>query len=175
MFVSGHCSEKGRDPPRGLQLILGTKERPHLVDTLVMANLGYWQMKVSPGVWYLQLAPGRSSELYRFKEPGVGNHTYPLSKLVAIDGLRGKLLHIEVEKKRGKEQEDLLNYSDDNQTQEKKVTIFWWNYMSAYLDKHWNNHCNLNPELDNPLPIFKFCQFTSTVSFQMLSNYPYVL
>ncbi|XP_078173674.1 EMS-MUTAGENIZED BRI1 SUPPRESSOR 1 [Carex rostrata] len=127
LLLTGHCSEKGRDPPRGLQLILGTKERPHLVDTLVMANLGYWQMKVSPGVWYLQLAPGRSSELYRFKEPGVGNHTYPLSKLVAIDGLRGKLLHIEVEKKRGKEQEDLLNYSDDNQTQEKKENRNGWN------------------------------------------------
>jgi UDP-glucose:glycoprotein glucosyltransferase len=131
MFVSGHCSEKGREPPRGLQLILGPKESSHLVDTLVMANLGYWQMKVSPGVWYLQLAPGRSSELYQFKETEAGNHTYPFSKLVAIDGLRGKLLHIEVEKKRGKEQEDLLNYSDDNQTKEKKVTNFWLEFYEC--------------------------------------------
>ncbi|KAJ4784375.1 UDP-glucose:glycoprotein glucosyltransferase 1 [Rhynchospora pubera] len=127
LLLTGHCSEKGREPPRGLQLILGTKQRPHLVDTLVMANLGYWQMKVSPGVWFLQLAPGRSSELYRFRETGGMNHTYPSSKLVAIDGLRGKILHMEVEKKRGKEQEDLLNSSDDNQPQEKKENRNGWN------------------------------------------------
>ncbi|KAI5390090.1 hypothetical protein KIW84_075422 [Lathyrus oleraceus] len=46
LVLTGHCSEKDHDPPRGLQLILGTKTSPHLVDTLVMANLGYWKMKV---------------------------------------------------------------------------------------------------------------------------------
>nr|CAD1836155.1 unnamed protein product [Ananas comosus var. bracteatus] len=120
LLLTGHCSEKDRDPPRGLQLILGTKQRPHLVDTLVMANLGYWQMKVSPGVWYLQLAPGRSSELYMLKETGNGNKSYPSSKLITINDFRGKLIHLEVEKKRGKEHEDLLNASDDDQLQEKK-------------------------------------------------------
>ncbi|KAM3408477.1 hypothetical protein ACQJBY_001541 [Aegilops geniculata] len=108
LLLTGHCMEKDREPPRGLQFILGTKERPHLVDTLVMSNLGYWQMKVSPGVWYLQLAPGRSADLYELP-----------SKLIAIDSLRGKLLHIEVQKKKGKEHEDLLNADDDNHVQEK--------------------------------------------------------
>lgn len=46
LVLAGHCSEKDHDPPRGLQLILGTKTSPHLVDTLVITNLGYWQMKV---------------------------------------------------------------------------------------------------------------------------------
>ena len=104
--------EKDQEPPRGLQFILGTKQRPHLVDTLVMANLGYWQMKVSPGVWHLQLAPGRSADLYELP-----------SKLVAIDSLRGKLIHIEVKKKKGKEHEDLLNAADDNHFQEKTVML----------------------------------------------------
>uniref|UniRef100_A0A3B5YVU0 UDP-glucose:glycoprotein glucosyltransferase n=2 Tax=Triticum aestivum TaxID=4565 RepID=A0A3B5YVU0_WHEAT len=108
LLLTGHCMEKDREPPRGLQFILGTKQRPHLVDTLVMSNLGYWQMKVSPGVWYLQLAPGRSADLYELP-----------SKLIAIDSLRGKLLHIEVQKKKGKEHEDLLNADDDNHVQEK--------------------------------------------------------
>ncbi|KAI4967941.1 hypothetical protein ZWY2020_010394 [Hordeum vulgare] len=108
LLLTGHCIEKDREPPRGLQFILGTKQRPHLVDTLVMANLGYWQMKVSPGVWYLQLAPGRSADLYELP-----------SKLIAIDSLRGKLLHIEVQKKKGKEHEDLLNADDDNHVLEK--------------------------------------------------------
>uniref|UniRef100_A0A452YDZ7 UDP-glucose:glycoprotein glucosyltransferase n=1 Tax=Aegilops tauschii subsp. strangulata TaxID=200361 RepID=A0A452YDZ7_AEGTS len=114
LLLTGHCMEKDREPPRGLQFILGTKQRPHLVDTLVMSNLGYWQMKVSPGVWYLQLAPGRSADLYELP-----------SKLIAIDSLRGKLLHIEVQKKKGKEHEDLLNADDDNHVQEKTDNKGW--------------------------------------------------
>ncbi|KAG2537562.1 hypothetical protein PVAP13_9NG299400 [Panicum virgatum] len=109
LLLTGHCMEKDRDPPRGLQFILGTKQRPHMVDTLVMANLGYWQMKVSPGVWYLQLAPGRSADLYELPP-----------KLIAIDSLRGKLMHIEVQKKKGKEREELLNAADDYHFQENK-------------------------------------------------------
>jgi UDP-glucose:glycoprotein glucosyltransferase len=112
--------EKDRDPPRGLQFILGTKQRPHLVDTLVMANLGYWQMKVSPGLWYLQLAPGRSADLYGLPP-----------KLIAIDSLRGKLMHIEVHKKKGREHEELLNAADDHHFQEKMVCFLIW--LLTYL------------------------------------------
>nr|XP_010920353.1 UDP-glucose:glycoprotein glucosyltransferase [Elaeis guineensis] len=120
LLLTGHCSEKNHDPPRGLQLILGSKQIPHLVDTLVMANLGYWQMKVSPGVWYLQLAPGRSADLYVLKESEDRSPFHPSSKLITINDLRGKLVHLEVAKKRGKEHEELLNASDDSQLQEKK-------------------------------------------------------
>ncbi|OEL35788.1 UDP-glucose:glycoprotein glucosyltransferase [Dichanthelium oligosanthes] len=118
LLLTGHCMEKDRDPPRGLQFILGTKQRPHLVDTLVMANLGYWQMKVSPGVWYLQLAPGRSADLYELPP-----------KLIAIDSLRGKLMHIEVQKKKGKEREELLNAADDHHFQEKMDNKGWNNNL----------------------------------------------
>ncbi|KAL3515635.1 hypothetical protein ACH5RR_022537 [Cinchona calisaya] len=114
LVLTGHCSEKDHEPPRGLQLILGTKSTPHLVDTLVMANLGYWQMKVFPGVWYLQLASGRSSELYIMKEDGDGNQHTTLSKRIIINDLRGKLVHLEVLKKKGKENEKLLVSPDED-------------------------------------------------------------
>lgn len=35
-----------------------------MLDTLVMANLGYFQLKAAPAVWTLTLAPGRSQQLY---------------------------------------------------------------------------------------------------------------
>ncbi|OVA04288.1 Glycosyl transferase [Macleaya cordata] len=129
LVLTGHCSEKDHEPPRGLQLILGTKSKPHLVDTLVMANLGYWQMKVSPGVWYLQLAPGRSSDLYLLKENEDGSEILPLSKRITINDLRGKLVHLEVVKKKGKEHEQLLASSDDDSTLEenKKGNLKSWN------------------------------------------------
>lgn len=119
----GHCSEKDHEPPQGLQLILGTKSTPHLVDTLVMANLGYWQMKVSPGVWYLQLAPGRSSELYVLKEDGNANEDRSLSKRITINDLRGKVVHMEVVKKKGKENEKLLVSSDEDSHSQAEVSI----------------------------------------------------
>ena len=50
--------------PRGLQLHLGDLARPHMVDTLVMSNLAYFQLKAAPGRWMLSLAPGRTRQLY---------------------------------------------------------------------------------------------------------------
>lgn len=125
LVLTGHCSEKDHDPPRGLQLILGTKTSPHLVDTLVMANLGYWQMKVAPGVWFLQLAPGRSSELYIFKEDDDGSKNKQSSKLITINSLRGKVVHMEVVKRKGKEREKLLIPDDDDDLQHKKKGSGW--------------------------------------------------
>ncbi|XVE66939.1 hypothetical protein DITRI_Ditri08aG0119800 [Diplodiscus trichospermus] len=128
LVLTGHCAEKDHEPPRGLQLILGTKNTPHLVDTIVMANLGYWQMKVSPGVWYLQLAPGRSSELYLFRDGDDESQEKSLSKRITINDLRGKVVHLEVVKKKGKEHEKLLlSADDDNHSKEKRRGHNGWN------------------------------------------------
>ncbi|CAI9103836.1 OLC1v1002407C1 [Oldenlandia corymbosa var. corymbosa] len=129
LILTGHCSEKDHEPPRGLQLILGSKSSPHLVDTLVMANLGYWQMKVSPGVWYLQLAPGRSSQLYNMKDDIDGSEGRTLSKRITINDLRGKLVYLEVLKKKGMENEKLLVSSEDDShsTQKRNGDQKSWN------------------------------------------------
>jgi UDP-glucose:glycoprotein glucosyltransferase len=121
LTYAGHCYEKGGDPPRGLQLLLGTKLRRHMVDTIVMANLGYWQLKAAPGVWTLSLAPGRSSEIYTFEGPGEGADDGPVKKQVVVQDLKGKSMHIEVVKRRGKEDEVILdpNQADDTSTSRK--------------------------------------------------------
>ncbi|XP_058771792.1 UDP-glucose:glycoprotein glucosyltransferase-like [Vicia villosa] len=152
LVLTGHCSEKDHDPPRGLQLILGTKTSPHLVDTLVMANLGYWQMKVAPGVWFLQLAPGRSSELYIFKEDDDGSKNRQSSKLITINSLRGKVVHMEVVKRKGKEDEKLLipDDDDDDDRQDKKGSS--WNsnilkWASGFIS---SNEQSKNAESKSP-------------------------
>lgn len=43
------------------------------VDTLVMQNLGYFQLKASPGLWQLSIAPGRSRELYQVVSASSGS------------------------------------------------------------------------------------------------------
>lgn len=82
-------------------------------------------MKVSPGVWYLQLAPGRSADLYVLKENGDESSS---ALLVTINDLRGKVVHLGVAKKRGKEHEELLSTSDDHMEQKRKVFGFLSNH-----------------------------------------------
>lgn len=120
---AGHCYEKSGDPPRGLQLLLGTKLHPHMVDTIVMANLGYWQLKAAPGVWALRLAPGRSSEIYTLEGPGEGTDKGPLSKQVVVQDLKGKLVRFEVVKRRGQEDQVMLDpNADDDASSSLKVS-----------------------------------------------------
>lgn len=39
LLLEGHCFDKVTEqPPRGLQFTLGTKNKPVVVDTIVMAN-----------------------------------------------------------------------------------------------------------------------------------------
>eukprot|EP00250_Pteridium_aquilinum_P011892 c20372_g1_i1 orf=227-5122(+) len=113
LMLTGHCHEQNGGPPRGLQLVLGTNLNPHVVDTIVMANLGYWQLKAAPGVWTLKLAPGKSSDLYTFHGPGEGEDDGLLSRQVVIKDLGGELLHLEVVKRKGKENEAVLSADED--------------------------------------------------------------
>merc|ERR1719327_501933 len=73
LLITGSCADvSSHDPPAGLQLLLGSAAHPHLTDTLVMSNLGYFQLKAAPGVYQLQLAPGPSSDVYQIKgEPSL--------------------------------------------------------------------------------------------------------
>ncbi|KAG0356409.1 hypothetical protein BG005_004658 [Podila minutissima] len=57
-------------PPKGAQFILGTKAVPHVADTLVMANMGYFQLKANPGVWEMVLRPGRTHEVFSIESIG---------------------------------------------------------------------------------------------------------
>ena len=51
-------------PTPGLEFVLGSVGRPELFDTIIMANLGYFQLKAGPGAWVLRMRPGRSEDIY---------------------------------------------------------------------------------------------------------------
>lgn len=59
-----------KTPPKGAQFILGTKAQPHVSDTLVMANMGYFQLKANPGVWEMVLRPGRTHQVFSIESIG---------------------------------------------------------------------------------------------------------
>ena len=53
ILVTGHCIDESHQPPAGLQLNLhssGTSGAELVGDTLVMSNLGYFQLKGRPGI-----------------------------------------------------------------------------------------------------------------------------
>ncbi|KAK2497880.1 hypothetical protein MC885_008822, partial [Smutsia gigantea] len=66
LLLEGHCLDPMTElPPQGLQFTLGTKNKPVVVDTIVMANLGYFQLKANPGAWILKLRQGKSEDIYQ--------------------------------------------------------------------------------------------------------------
>ena len=49
LLIEGHCFEVAQKMitrhPRGLEVVLGTAQKPHMQDTLVMSNLGYFILR----------------------------------------------------------------------------------------------------------------------------------
>eukprot|EP00698_Gefionella_okellyi_P017280 TRINITY_DN5036_c0_g1_i2.p1 TRINITY_DN5036_c0_g1~~TRINITY_DN5036_c0_g1_i2.p1 ORF type:complete len:1093 (+),score=245.80 TRINITY_DN5036_c0_g1_i2:1175-4453(+) len=121
LLVEGHCGERPTNsPPRGLELLLGTVQQPHLQDTLVMANLGYFQLKANPGVWRLTLAASRSSELYSIDNDGLD---------VIVADYYGVTVSLPVTKRAGKELDQLLPPADS------PPPASMWDTISSYWKK----------------------------------------
>lgn len=115
LLVEGHCFEQSSgSPPRGLQFTLGSWHAPVQVDTIVMANLGYFQLKANPGIWLLRLRGGRSDDLYTIVSADGADSTVNSTEVVpVVSSFRSLVLKIKVNKKPGKANEELLYDSDE--------------------------------------------------------------
>ncbi|XP_074593457.1 UDP-glucose-glycoprotein glucosyltransferase isoform X2 [Brevipalpus obovatus] len=116
LLLEGHCFEQSTgNPPRGLQFVLGSKSNPNVTDTIVMANLGYFQLKANPGAWLLRLRSGRSDDIYNIVSH---ENTDPASDsnnvAILISTFRSNVVKIRVNKKPGKQNEELLYDSDED-------------------------------------------------------------
>ncbi|KAM4790396.1 UDP-glucose:glycoprotein glucosyltransferase 2 isoform 4-T4 [Cyanocitta cristata] len=110
ILLEGHCFDVTTgQPPRGLQFTLGTKKNPVMVDTIVMANLGYFQLKANPGAWTLRLRKGRSEEIYQvFSHEGTDSVADLTDVTVVLNNFRSKIIKVQVQKKPDKVNEELL-------------------------------------------------------------------
>ena len=138
LMVSGMCIDAAAAAarnwdavhPRGVQLQLGTRAHPDQVDTLVMSNLGYFQLKSSPGVWQLRLAPGRSQELYTISMSSAAGEMMPAPEPmhpgevvmvpVAVTGLGDRDVTLILRKDPAHMDEDVLDDSGSGSTGGKK-------------------------------------------------------
>ncbi|KXS19757.1 glycosyltransferase family 24 protein [Gonapodya prolifera JEL478] len=121
ILIEGHSRDATTNaPPRGAQLILGTEDRREIVDTMIMANLGYFQLKANPGIWELNLREGRSTDVYNIdlvtdeakkmmlqKVDRVSGNANPRHSVI-LRSLEGVTLFVRLSKKAGMEKEDVL-------------------------------------------------------------------
>ena len=78
LVIEGHARETHTSaPPRGLQLQLTTNSSTVIADTQVVANLGYLQFRAKPGVFQLEIRPGRGREVFTMESAGNGGWESP--------------------------------------------------------------------------------------------------
>lgn len=137
ILVEGHCLDSvTKAPPRGLQFEISSPSKSTKKDTLVMANLGYFQLKALPGVWNLGLREGRSSEVYSIEDIGTEGEwnwdiTDPNKKdnsVLALTSFEGLTVTPLVRKKPGMESEDVLESADDKKADDESGL---WSSLSS--------------------------------------------
>jgi UDP-glucose:glycoprotein glucosyltransferase len=115
ILIEGHSRDATLGPPpRGAQLVLGTELDPHFADTIVMANLGYFQFKANPGVYNLALQKGRSEDIFHIDSAGTNGYDPAVqdeSTEIALMSFRGATLFPRLSRKPGMEEEDVLEAS----------------------------------------------------------------
>lgn len=117
ILIEGHSRDVTLGPPpRGAQLVLGTKLDPHFADTIIMANLGYFQFKTNPGIYSLALQKGRSQEIFKIDSAGSKGYTATPgdeSTEIALMSFRGATLFPRLSRKPNMEEEDVLEASSN--------------------------------------------------------------
>ncbi|KAI0535013.1 UDP-glucose:glycoprotein glucosyltransferase [Xylaria digitata] len=112
ILIEGHSRQiPGGGPPRGVQLLLGTERDPHFADTIIMANIGYFQFKANPGYYNIHLQKGRSSDIFDIISVGAkGYEAVPGDEgtEVALMDFQGTTLYPRLNRKEGMETVDVL-------------------------------------------------------------------
>uniref|UniRef100_A0A3Q2R1V2 UDP-glucose glycoprotein glucosyltransferase 2 n=1 Tax=Fundulus heteroclitus TaxID=8078 RepID=A0A3Q2R1V2_FUNHE len=116
LLLEGHCFDLSTgQPPRGLQFTLGMSQEPLMYDTIVMANLGYFQLKANPGAWILRLRKGRSEDIYQIvTHDGTDSPPDAEDVIVVLNSFHSKIIKVRVQKKAEKINEDLLSETSES-------------------------------------------------------------
>jgi UDP-glucose:glycoprotein glucosyltransferase len=90
---------------------LGTNKDQHFADTIIMANLGYFQFKAKPGFYNLTLQKGRSKEIFKIDSAGTLGYspqTGDETTEIALTSFRGATIFPRLSRRAGMEDEDVL-------------------------------------------------------------------
>lgn len=126
IVIEGHAREFSTrgEPPRGVQLQLSGSDGNAVDDTQVVANLGYFQFKAKPGVFHLDIRPGRGQEI--FKLDSAGNEGWDSLSVeaagneITITNFEGVTLYPRLSRLPGKQTADVLKDDTLDESQEPK-------------------------------------------------------
>ncbi|XP_076603616.1 UDP-glucose:glycoprotein glucosyltransferase 2 [Chaetodon auriga] len=127
LLLEGHCFDLSTgQPPRGLQFTLGMSRDPLMYDTIVMANLGYFQLKANPGAWTLRLRKGRSEDIYQIlTHDGTDSPADAGDVIVVLNSFHSKIIKVRVQKKAEKINEDLLSENSESKGIWDSIASVW--------------------------------------------------
>ncbi|XP_069558740.1 UDP-glucose:glycoprotein glucosyltransferase 2 [Brachyistius frenatus] len=127
LLLEGHCFDlSSGQPPRGLQFTLGMSRDPLMYDTIVMANLGYLQLKANPGAWVLRLRKGRSEEIYQIlTHDGTDSPADAGDVIVVLNSFHRKIIKVRVQKKAEKISEDILSETSESKGIWDSIASVW--------------------------------------------------
>uniref|UniRef100_A0A8C4IKT4 UDP-glucose ceramide glucosyltransferase-like 1 n=1 Tax=Dicentrarchus labrax TaxID=13489 RepID=A0A8C4IKT4_DICLA len=127
LLLEGHCFDLSTgQPPRGLQFTLGMSRDPLMYDTIVMANLGYFQLKANPGAWILRLRKGRSEDIYQIlTHDGTDSPADAGDVIVVLNSFHSKIIKVRVQKKAEKINEDLLSENSESKGIWDSIASVW--------------------------------------------------
>jgi UDP-glucose:glycoprotein glucosyltransferase len=112
LVIEGHAREEVTNaPPRGVQLQLTTQKRI-IADTQVVANLGYFQFRTHPGVFRLEIRPGRGRDVYTIESAGNegwnSGHVNDVGSEIALTSFEGHTIYPRLSRLPGMEEADVL-------------------------------------------------------------------
>lgn len=115
ILIEGHTTDVTvGPPPRGAQLVLSTDADPHFADTIIMANLGYFQFKANPGIYNLGMQKGRSEDIFHIDSTGatgLDEQATDNTTEIALMSFKGVTLFPRISRNKGMEEEDVLEPS----------------------------------------------------------------
>eukprot|EP00457_Paulinella_chromatophora_P000298 gb/GEZN01000298.1/.p1 GENE.gb/GEZN01000298.1/~~gb/GEZN01000298.1/.p1 ORF type:complete len:1655 (+),score=392.74 gb/GEZN01000298.1/:38-5002(+) len=122
LLVSGSCYEPdGYTAPAGLQLYLSSPSKPQAGDTVVMENMGYFQLKANPGVWSISLDPLHAS-VYRIIAPADDDAD---QMQVAVSSYFQDSTKLKVHRRTGQEETRLEDLSPEGKADSSLWGSFW--------------------------------------------------
>ncbi|XP_023271607.1 UDP-glucose:glycoprotein glucosyltransferase 2-like isoform X4 [Seriola lalandi dorsalis] len=133
LLLEGHCFDLSTgQPPRGLQFTLGMSLDPLMYDTIVMANLGYFQLKANPGAWILRLREGRSQDIYQvLTHDGTDSPADAGDVRVVLNSFHSKIIKVRVQKKADKINEDLLSETSESKGIWDSIASVWSSFEKS--------------------------------------------
>lgn len=117
ILIEGHSRQtSGAGSPRGAQLVLSTESDVVMTDTIIMANMGFFQFQANPGLYSIRLKEGRSADIYEIESIGArGWAPVPGDEGtdVSVMDFQGTTLYPRLRRKAGMGSAEVLDVADD--------------------------------------------------------------